>query len=216
MSEFIDKQTTEQLAKAAYTEIAEIVFDKPSVDEAEDAIRTLIKYIGEPLDTPDTKDTPKRVIKAWREYWGAGYNIEDLSSLVTAFPDPDKEYDEMVLVKDIPVYSTCAHHLAPIVGKAHIAYIPNGAFIGLSKFVRIAEVYTRRLQLQERMTAQICQAFEDLLKPLGVAVYIEAEHMCMSSRGVKVHGSVTVTSKLTGAFKNNPATRAEFMAMVKA
>lgn len=184
------------------------------MDKLEEAIRTMLTEIGADLQDPNCIDTPKRVAKAWRTAWASGYTA-DLKSLVTVFPGDG--YDEMIIVKDIPIYSTCSHHLAPIVGKAHIAYIPNekNEVIGLSKFVRIADVFARRLQLQERLTVQIADAFEELLSPLGVAVFIEAEHMCMSSRGVKVHGSTTITTKLTGVFKENPATRAEFMSAIK-
>ncbi len=181
---------------------------------AEKAVETLLEYIGEPLNTPDTEDTPKRVVRAWREYWGAGYH-QDLSKLVKVFPDPENKYDEMVCVKKIPLYSTCAHHLAPIVGYATVAYIPNGSFIGLSKFARIVDMFARRLQLQERLTIQIADAFEDALRPLGVAVFIEAEHMCMSSRGVKVHGSTTITTALRGLFKTDEKARGEFLSYTK-
>ena len=184
------------------------------MDKLEQAIETLLVEIGADMKDPNCIDTPKRVAKAWRTTWASGYKAE-IKDLVTTFPGGG--YDEMIIVKDIPIYSTCSHHLAPIVGKAHIAYIPGAddKVIGLSKFVRIADVFARRLQLQERLTVQIADAFEELLAPLGVAVFIEAEHMCMSSRGVKVHGSTTVTTKLTGVFKENPETRAEFMAAIK-
>jgi len=181
-------------------------------DRLEEAIETMLIEIGADMKDPNCIDTPKRVAKAWRTTWASGYTAE-IKDLVTTFPGDG--YDEMIIVKDIPIYSTCSHHLAPIVGKAHIAYIPNGDVIGLSKFVRIADVFARRLQLQERLTVQIADAFVELLKPLGVAVYIEAEHMCMSSRGVKVHGSTTVTTTLRGVFKENPETRAEFMSAIK-
>ena len=174
------------------------------------AVETLIEFIGEPLHTPDTEDTPKRVLKAWREYWGAGYHTK-VEDIVKTFPDEDKQYDEMVSVINLPVYSTCAHHLAPIIGYATIAYIPNGDLIGLSKFQRILDVYARRLQLQERLTVQVADAFEKLLNPIGVAVHIKAAHLCMSSRGVKVHGAVTSTTALRGLFKDDIKARNEFL-----
>ncbi|MCI4436891.1 MAG: GTP cyclohydrolase I FolE [Ignisphaera sp.] len=185
----------------------------PSQVEAEHAIETLIRYIGADMKDPNCIDTPRRVIKAWSTTWGSGYTA-DLASLVTTFPN-DEGYDEMIIVKNIPIYSTCSHHLAPFHGFAHIAYIPNKELIGLSKFVRIADVFARRLQLQERLTDQIANAFEELLAPFGVAVYVECEHMCMSSRGVKVQDSTTVTTALRGAFKTNPETRAEFLTSCK-
>lgn len=184
------------------------------MDKLEQAIETMLIEIGADMEDPNCIDTPKRVAKAWRTTWASGYTAE-IKDLVTVFPGDG--YDEMIIVKDIPIYSTCSHHLAPIVGKAHIAYIPNAEneVIGLSKFVRIADVFARRLQLQERLTVQIADAFQKLLNPTGVAVFIEAEHMCMSSRGVKVHGSTTITTTLRGAFKENPETRAEFMSAIK-
>ncbi len=175
-----------------------------------EAVERLITWIGEPLNTPDTEDTPKRVLKAWREYWGAGYH-QKLEDIVKVFPDEDRQYDEMVSVVNLPVYSTCAHHLAPIIGYATIAYIPDGQLIGLSKFQRILDVYARRLQLQERLTVQIADAFTNLLKPQGVGVHIKAAHLCMSSRGVKVHGAVTATTALRGLIKEDVKARNEFL-----
>ena len=131
------------------------------------------------------------------------------------FEDGADNYDEMVLVKDIQLYSHCEHHIAPIIGVAHIAYIPNGRIIGLSKIARLVEVFARRLQVQERLTTQIAEALMTELQPLGVAVVIEAEHLCMSSRGIEKQGSKTVTSKLLGCFKDEAETRAEFMRLIK-
>ena len=182
------------------------------IEEIAGAVQVLMEEIGADMKDPNCVGTPQRVAKAWLDNWGLGYT-QDPKDMVTVFPADG--YDEMVIVKNIPIYSTCSHHLAPIVGKAHIAYIPRDEVIGLSKFVRIADVFARRLQLQERLTVQIADAFQELLEPLGVAVYIEAEHMCMSSRGVKVHGSTTVTTTLKGVFKDNADTRAEFMAAIK-
>ena len=218
-SEFMDKKTNNRIDEAkrkllekGATEEAEVCLTKPSEAEAEIAIQTLIEFIGADMDDPNCIDTPHRVMKAWRDTWGAGYEM-DSKSFLTVFPNED--YDEMIVVKNIPINSTCSHHLAPITGYAHIAIIPNKELIGLSKYARVADMFARRLQLQERLTTQIADELEDLLSPIGVAVYIEAAHGCMSSRGVKIHNSTTVTTTLRGAFKSNPDTRAEFMSICK-
>jgi len=180
--------------------------------QAMDAVKTLMQFIGADMTDPNCVDTPKRVMKAWRDYWGAGYKQQS-SDFLTVFPN--EGYDQMVVVENIPVNSTCSHHLAPIHGTATVAIIPRHELIGLSKYARIVDMFARRLQLQERLTQQIADELEDLLSPVGVAVCIRAEHMCMSTRGVKIHNAVTTTTALTGAFKNNPETRAEFMALIK-
>ena len=182
--------------------------------KALEAVRTILDYIGEDSLREGLLETPKRFLKAWKNYWGRGYE-QNPKDVMKVFTDGADNYDEMVVVKDIAIYSHCEHHIAPIVGKAHIAYIPNGKIIGLSKLARLADVFARRLQVQERLTTQIAQALMDELEPLGVAVVIEAEHMCMSSRGVEKQGSVTLTSKLLGCFADEPATRAEFMHLIK-
>lgn len=181
-----------------------------TAEEAEAAITTLMRFIGADMTDPNCVDTPKRVVKAWDEYWGAGYK-QHAADFLTVFPN--EGYDQMVIVENIPVHSTCSHHLAPIKGYACVAVIPGTDLIGLSKYARIVDMYARRLQLQERLTVQIADELERLLKPVGVAVLIRAEHGCMSSRGVKIHTSTTVTTALRGAFRNNPETRAEFMAI---
>ncbi len=191
---------------------AELVQYQPTEQEAMDAVETLIQFIGADMKDPNCVDTPKRVMKAWRDVWGSGYT-QNSKDFLTVFPN--EGYDEMIVVKNIPINSTCSHHLAPIHGFAHIAIIPGKDLIGLSKYARIADMFARRLQLQERLTTQIADEIEDLLAPIGVAVYIEAAHMCMSTRGVKIHDSVTVTTALKGAFRNNPDTRAEFMSICR-
>lgn len=178
------------------------------------AVRTILEYIGEDPDREGLEETPKRFLKAWKNYWGAGYKM-DPKDVMKVFEDGADNYDEMVLVKDIQLYSHCEHHIAPIIGVAHIAYIPNGRIIGLSKIARLVEVFARRLQVQERLTTQIAEALMTELQPLGVAVVIEAEHLCMSSRGIEKQGSKTVTSKLLGCFKDEAETRAEFMRLIK-
>lgn len=174
--------------------------------------QTFLEAIGE-YDREGIEMTPERFSKAW-SYYTSGYSA-DLSKLMTSFKDGADNYDEMVLVKDIPVFSHCEHHLAPFFGVAHIAYIPNGRILGLSKFVRVVDAFMRRLQVQERLTTQIANAFDHYLAPAGVAVVIECEHTCMIGRGVKVAGSKTITSALRGAFKTQSETRAEFMGLIR-
>lgn len=156
------------------------------------------------------QETPERVAKAW-EFWTRGYGMNPADILKT-FEDGAQAYDEMVLVKDIPLYSKCEHHLADIFGTACVAYIPDGRVVGLSKLSRLVDCFARRLQVQERMTAQIADAIDTHLKPKGVGVLIRARHMCMESRGICQQGHHTVTSALRGAMKEQPAARAEFLA----
>lgn len=179
-----------------------------------EAVKVILKYIGEDPDREGLEDTPKRFLKAWKEYWGAGYTKE-LQEFNKTFEDGAENADEMVIVKDIPIYSHCEHHIAPIVGVCHIAYIPKGRVIGLSKLARIADMFARRLQVQERLTNQIADSILELLECEGVGVAIEAEHFCMSSRGVRVSNSKTVTSALRGVFKDEQKTRAEFLSLIK-
>lgn len=182
---------------------------------AELAIRQLLAAIGEDVGRPGLKETPRRVAKAWKEEWAAGYG-QDPADVMKCFTDGAEGCDEMVLVRDIPFESHCEHHLARISGKVHIAYIPNGRILGLSKFARLTNVYAKRLQVQERATNQIAEALWKHLAPKGVAVVIKASHGCMESRGVRIHGSTTVTSALRGVFKSDSAARAEFMSLVNA
>lgn len=196
-------------------EVAEVVTEELDQDEAEavaiHAVELLLGFIGADLEDPNCIDTPRRVMKAWRDYWGAGYKQKS-ADFLTVFPNDD-DYDQMIVVENIPVHSTCSHHLAPITGYACVAIIPGKDLIGLSKYARIVDMFARRLQLQERLTVQIADELMSLLDPVGVAVFIRAGHGCMSSRGVKIHGSTTTTSALRGAFLNNDATRAEFMSI---
>lgn len=154
-------------------------------------------------------ETPNRVVKAWRE-WTSGYGV-DIGAILKVFEDGAEGYDEMVIVKDIPIYSKCEHHLADIFGTATIAYIPNGKVVGLSKLSRVANAFARRLQVQERLTSQIADALDEHLQPKGVGVIIRARHMCMESRGLCQQGHHTITSALRGVLKSDPAARAEFM-----
>lgn len=183
-------------------------------EKARDAVRLLLTYFGEDCDREGLLDTPERFLKAWTHYWASGYG-KNPKDVMKVFEDGSDNYNEMVIVKDIQIYSHCEHHIAPIIGKAHIAYIPNGKIIGLSKLARLADMFARRLQVQERLTTQIATSLMEELRPLGVAVVIEAEHLCMSSRGVEKQGSSTTTSCLLGCFRDEPETRAEFMRLIK-
>jgi GTP cyclohydrolase I len=176
------------------------------------AVRELLIAVGEDPDRPGLADTPARVARAYAETF-AGLWQDPGDILSTTF---DENHDELVLVKDIPMYSTCEHHLVPFHGLAHIGYIPgaDGRVTGLSKLARLVEVYARRPQVQERMTGQIADALADVLKPRGVLVIIEAEHLCMAMRGIRKPGSTTVTSAVRGIFRDNSATRSEAMALV--
>jgi GTP cyclohydrolase IA len=176
------------------------------------AVRTLLIGLGEDPDREGLKDTPKRVMKAL-QFLTKGYD-ESLDELLNKAVFTE-EANEMVLVRDIDIFSSCEHHILPIIGRAHVAYIPNGKVIGLSKIARICEMYARRLQVQERLTVQIADALQGLLKPQGVAVVVEATHLCMVMRGVQKPGSWTVTSAMRGVFAQDVRTREEFMNLVR-
>jgi GTP cyclohydrolase I len=187
---------------------------KETVTEAQmmQAVRTLLIGLGEDPDREGLKDTPKRVMKAL-QFLTKGYH-ESLDELLNGAVFTE-DANEMVLVRDIDIFSSCEHHILPIIGRAHVAYIPNGKVIGLSKIARICEMYARRLQVQERLTVQIADALQRLLKPQGVAVVIEATHMCMVMRGVQKPGSWTVTSAMHGIFAEDVQTRKEFMNLIQ-
>lgn len=178
----------------------------------EDNIVRLLQYIGEDPTRGGLKETPARVAKAWRQ-WTQGYHV-DPESVLKVFEDGAEKCDEMVIVKDIPIYSHCEHHLAAIFGTATIAYIPDGKIVGLSKLSRLAEVFARRLQVQERLTNQIADALQTHLQPKGVGVIIKARHLCMESRGICQQGHQTITSALRGVLRTKPEARAEFMNLV--
>ena len=187
---------------------------RPSREEAETAVRTLIAFAGEDPEREGLRDTPKRVVKAYAELF-SGYGQTDEEVLDRIFTEV-AGYEELILVRDIPFYSHCEHHMVPFIGKAHIAYYPTTGVVGLSKLARIVEMYARRLQTQETMTAQVSNAIEKVLKPRGAAVLIEAEHLCMTMRGVQKPGASTVTARFTGCFKTDPTEQARFMMMVRA
>lgn len=179
--------------------------------QAEQAVRDLLDYAGEDSMREGLLETPKRFVKALEE-WTSGYQ-QIPSDVLKVFEDGGEDYDQMVLVKDIPVYSLCEHHMAPFWGVAHIAYIPDGKIVGLSKLARLTNVFARRLQVQERLTSQVAQALEDHLAPRGVGVILRCRHMCMESRGARIHGAETVTSALKGVLLDHGEPRLEFMAL---
>lgn len=186
---------------------------KPSRQEAEEAVRVLLRWAGDNPEREGLLDTPKRVVKAYEEMF-SGYQTDVDQVLGTTFGEVSG-YDDIVLVKDIPFHSHCEHHMVPITGRAHVAYLPRDRVLGLSKIARVVDVFARRLQTQESITAQIAAAIDSSLKPRGVAVMIEAEHMCMAMRGVRKSGSTTMTTTFTGEFKNNAAEQVRFMTMLR-
>ncbi len=191
----------------------EPVVPKPSREEALAAVRTLIAYAGDNPDREGLRDTPKRVIDAYGELY-AGYRECPADVLERTFSEIGR-YDDFVLVRDIAFNSHCEHHMMPFTGKAHVAYKPVERVVGLSKLARLVDVYARRLQTQEHMTSQIATAIEEILTPRGVAVMLEAEHMCMSVRGVEKPGSSTITTQFTGSFRDNPDDQVRFITMVR-
>jgi GTP cyclohydrolase I len=186
---------------------------RPSREDAEAAVRTLIAWAGDNPSREGLLDTPRRVIDAYREFY-AGYQQSPEAALDRTFEDVGS-YDDIVLVKNIPFYSHCEHHMVPFVGRAHVAYFPTERVVGLSKLARVVDVFAKRLQTQERLTADIVQAVDEALKPRGVAVMIEAEHQCMTLRGVQKHGASTVTTQFTGVFRDDPAEQIRFMTLVR-
>ena len=188
--------------------------ERPTQEQAEQAIRTLLRWAGDNPTREGLLDTPKRVAKAYRE-WFCGYEEDPVELLARSFEETDG-YDEMVLLRDIRLESTCEHHMAPILGRVHVAYLPSGRVVGISKLARVVEAYAKRLQIQEKMTAQIANTINDVLKPKGVAVVVEAAHQCMTTRGVHKPGVTMVTSRMLGAFRDDPSTRREVLAMIAA
>ena len=185
---------------------------RPTRDEAEAAVRTLIAWAGDDPNREGLLETPARVARAFGEFF-AGYGQDAATVLSTTFKDVGG-YDDIVLVRDIPFNSHCEHHMVPFVGKAHIAYLPHDGVVGLSKLARLVEVFARRLQTQENLTAQNVDAINEHLNPRGAAVMLEAEHMCMSMRGVRAHGASTVTHRFTGVFAEDRVEQDRFLAMI--
>ena len=185
---------------------------RPSAEEAREAVRTLLRWAGDDPDREGLRDTPERVVRAYKE-WFAGYAEDPVSTLRQTFEETNG-YDEMIVLRDIRVESFCEHHIAPVIGKAHVAYLPNQRIIGISKLARLVEVFARRLQVQEKLTKQIGSAIAEVLQPKGVAVVIEATHHCMTTRGVHKTGTTLVTSDMLGAFRDDPLTRREFLSII--
>lgn len=182
---------------------------RPTQAEVEAAVRVLLRWTGDDPDREGLIDTPKRVAKAYREMF-SGYAQDPFEELGRTFEEV-AGYDDLVLIRDIPFHSHCEHHMVPIIGKAHVGYLPDGKVVGLSKIARVVDIFAHRLQTQEAMTAQIAGVIQDALTPCGVAVVIEAEHMCMAMRGIRKSGSSTMTSTFTGAFRDHPEEQARFL-----
>ena len=186
--------------------------ERPSVEEALEAVRTLIRWAGDNPDREGLLETPDRVVRAYGE-WFSGYDEDPVEVLSKTFEETNG-YDEMVVLRNMRFTSFCEHHMAPIIGKAHVGYLPARRVVGISKLARLVDVYARRLQIQEKMTAQIADTISEILEPKGVGVVIEAAHQCMTTRGVDKPGSTLTTSRMTGAFRTNPSTRREFLSMI--
>ncbi len=185
---------------------------KPSQADAEDAIRTLIRWAGDDPTREGLLETPARVARAYKEFF-RGYGVDPEGVLKRTFEETDG-YDEMIVLKDMRFESHCEHHMAAIIGRAHIAYLPSKRVVGISKLARLLDVYAKRLQIQEKLTAQIANTLNDVLQPRGVAVVIDASHQCMTTRGVHKPGTSMVTSRMLGAFRSDASTRREFLAFI--
>ena len=186
--------------------------DRPTREETEAAIRTLLRWAGDDPSREGLVDTPARVARAYEEFF-AGYAIDPVALLERTFEETDG-YDEIVLLRDIHLESHCEHHMVPIIGRAHVAYLPHRRVVGISKLARVVDAYARRLQIQEKLTAQVANTIQQVLEPRGVAVVIEAAHQCMTTRGVHKPGVTMVTSRMLGAFRDDPTTRREVLAMI--
>ena len=185
---------------------------RPTREQAEEAVRTLIRWAGDNPNREGLVGTPDRVVRSYEEFY-AGYDTDPVAMLERTFEETDG-YDEVVLLKDIRLESHCEHHMVPIIGKAHIAYLPKNRVVGISKLARVLEAYAKRMQIQEKLTAQVANTLWEVLEPQGVAVIIEAAHQCMTTRGVKKPGVTMVTSRMLGAFRDNPETRKELLMLL--
>ncbi len=192
---------------------SQLVADRPSRKEAEAAVRTLLRWAGDDPGREGLRDTPARVARAYEEFF-AGYATDPRAILARTFEEVEG-YDEIVLLRNIRLESVCEHHMAPIIGRVHVAYLPAHRVVGISKLARVVEAYGKRLQIQEKLTAQIAAVISEVLEPRGVAVVIEAAHQCMTTRGVHKPGVTMTTSRMLGAFRDDPATRREFFAMLQ-
>ncbi len=186
--------------------------DRPTREEAEEAVRTLLRWAGDDPSREGLLDTPARVVRSYEEFY-EGYAIDPVALLERTFEETDG-YDEIVLLRDIRLESHCEHHMVPITGRAHVAYLPHRRVVGISKLARVVEAYSKRFQIQEKLTAQIANTILEVLQPRGVAVVIEAAHQCMTTRGVHMPGVTMVTSRMLGAFRDDPSTRRELLAMI--
>lgn len=184
---------------------------RPSRSEAEAAVRTLIAWAGDDPEREGLRDTPGRVVRAYEEFF-AGYREDPVALLATTFEEV--AYDEMIVLRDIRLESHCEHHIVPILGRVHIGYLPRGRVVGISKLARVVEAFAKRLQIQEALTAQIADAIQEVLRPRGVGVVIEAAHQCMTTRGIRKPGVSMVTSRMLGCFRDDPATRREFLSII--
>jgi GTP cyclohydrolase I len=185
---------------------------RPTREEAEAAVRTLLRWAGDDPSREGLVDTPARVARAYEEFF-SGYDIDPVALLERTFEETDG-YDEIVLLRDIRLESHCEHHMVPIIGRAHVAYLPHHRVVGISKLARLVDAYARRLQIQEKLTAQIANTIQEVLEPRGVAVVVEAAHQCMTTRGAHKPGVTMVTSRMLGAFRDDPSTRREVLAMM--
>ena len=185
---------------------------RPTRAEAEAAVRTLLRWAGEDPEREGLRGTPGRVVRSYEEFF-SGYDVDPIALLERTFEETDG-YDEIVLLRDIRVESYCEHHMVPIIGRAHVAYLPHRRVVGISKLARLVDAYAKRLQIQEKLTAQIANTINEVLQPRGVAVMIEAGHQCMTTRGIHKPGVAMVTSRMLGAFRDDPSTRRELLAMV--
>ncbi len=185
---------------------------RPTREEAEAAVRTLLRWAGDNPTREGLVDTPSRVVRSYEEFF-AGYDVDPVALLERTFEETEG-YDEIVLLRDIRLESHCEHHMVPILGRAHVAYLPHRRVVGISKLARVVEAYSKRLQIQEKLTAQIANTIQDVLEPRGVAVVIEAAHQCMTTRGVHKPGVTMVTSRMLGVFRDNATTRRELLAMI--
>ncbi|MEQ5843713.1 GTP cyclohydrolase I FolE [Paraburkholderia acidicola] len=185
---------------------------RPTREEAEAAVRTLLRWAGDDPQREGLLDTPARVVRSYEEFF-AGYSVDPREILARTFSEVDG-YDEMIVLKDIRFESYCEHHMVPIIGRAHVAYLPGHRVVGISKLARLVDAFAKRLQIQEKMTAQIADTLNEVLQPRGVGVILEASHQCMSTRGVHKAGVAMVTSRMLGAFRSDPSTRREFLSIV--
>jgi GTP cyclohydrolase I len=189
------------------------MIEKPSQAEAEAAVRTLLRWAGDDPDREGLLDTPARVVRSYRELF-AGYEVDPRAYLERTFEEVGG-YDELVILRDIPFVSFCEHHMLPVVGHAHVGYLPTNRVVGISKLARVVHGFARRLQIQEKMTAEIARAIDEVLQPQGVGVVVEAEHSCMTLRGVNTRDAVLTTSKLLGVVRDDPRTREEFLRLAR-